>query len=354
MEYIKKHGFKIAWMQLLGLIAFGLIYLGTYVVAFLIMLAVGASEALMAESLSDVDQLGVGAILAMIVVYLGLWLAQLIVGVMSTGASYGSSIEAVFQNRSSISLYFHHAFHHLKQLTLQALIFYASFIPAVLIFIPLSLVFVESTPVLEIVGLGLLFLFIITYTLCAYAIMAFAPIMVIKEGKTAWESIKHSAMLWKRAFGKCFASVLKAFLTALGIVLGYGLILLILTAVTAISFDNDISGLGTMSMIFLVLFGVFFVIFIGPFAMTSAYLILVGQYKEHLRPILFPEPAPLDEESQEQPKPEPAEMTPVEVKQDKVKPDEVKPAEGDPAEVEPSSNESEQKEQHRDSTNDKE
>ncbi|MFC7442924.1 hypothetical protein [Laceyella putida] len=289
MEHIKTHGFKLAWMQLLGMIVFGAIYAGISLAFSLLMVAVGASESLFADPLEDPAQLGSGTLIASIIAYLCMFLAQLVVGAMSTGASYGAGIEAVFQNRSSLDLYFHHAFHHIKRLTFLTLIVSALFIPAVMIAAIIFIVFAESAPDLEAVGLGLFIFILALYALFVYAVTIFAPIMIIKEKSTAWQSVKQSTKLWKRAFGKSFVTVLTAAVTALGIILGYGLILLILAVIMGVSFESGMSGLGTMSVIFLVIFGIFFFIFVGPFAGVSANLILASRYKDHLRPVLFPE-----------------------------------------------------------------
>ncbi|MFD1424639.1 hypothetical protein ACFQ4J_12940 [Laceyella tengchongensis] len=325
MEYIKKHGFKLAWIQLLGMIVLFVMYFGAMLVNYLISLALGLSNIMantnpfesttQLDTLESAAQMGTGLITLSIVLYLGLLAIELIIGAMSTGAIYGISIEAVFNNRVSLSLYFQHMFRHIKRLTLLSVTTFLLLVPVIITIVVFSAIAIANAPDFGGISLTLAILVTVLYSLFIIAITIFAPIMIIHEKKPVWESIKLSAKLWGRAFGKSFVTVLAAFFTSLLIIVGYLLLMLCFALLTGVSFGNGFNGLGSMSMIFLVIFWIFFFIFILPFASVSFYLILIGRYKKQLRPVLFPsekQEAPAEAQSGEE--------KPVEAQSDEEKP----------------------------------
>ncbi|PRZ15977.1 hypothetical protein CLV36_103203 [Laceyella sediminis] len=304
MEHIKKHGFKLAWIQLLGMIVLFVMYLGAMLVYYLISLALGLSN-IMANTnpFESAAQLGTGLITLSIVLYLGLLAVEMIIGAMSTGAIYGISIEAVFNNRVTLSLYFHHMFRHIKRLTLLSLTTFLLLVPFIIAIVVISVIAIANPHDVGAISLSLAILAFVVYSLFIIAITIFAPIMIIHEKKPVWESIKLSAKLWGRAFGRSLSAVLSAFFITLLIVLGYLLLMLCFALLTGVSFGNGLNGLGSMSMIFLVIFWIFFFIFILPLASVSFYLILIGRYKKRLRPVLFPaqkQEAPAEAQSGEE------------------------------------------------------
>jgi hypothetical protein len=313
MEYIKKYGFKLAWIQLLGMIVLFAMYLGAMLVNYLISLALGLSNIMantnpfesttQLDTLESAAQMGTGLIILSIVLYLGLLAIELIIGAMSTGAIYGISIEAVFNNRVSLSLYFQHMFRHIKRLTLLSLTTFLLLVPIIIAIVVISAIAVANPSDVSGITLSLSILAFVIYSLFIIAITIFAPIMIIHEKRPVWESIKLSAKLWSRSFGKSFVTVLAAFFTSSLIIVGYLLLVVCFALLTGVSFDNGLNGLGSMSMIFLVIFWIFFFIFILPLASVSYYLILIGRYKKRLRPVLFPaqkQEAPAEAQSGEE------------------------------------------------------
>lgn len=295
MQYIFRHGLMLTLANFLGSILFVMLYLVAYVfialVAFAFLAILGISTGGLEDPFANIgdESVGVVAGLTMILFYLVYFLLILLFNSLMLGGAYGSSIEAVFDNRSSLGTYFTAAFRYFWRLTGVQLVILLLSLPLILILI-IPLVIFETMGMSDNGGIILIWLlFAFVGSIIPWMLYLHAPILVIKENVGAWKSVSLSFRLCRKAFGTVLASSLAYMLTYLAILAVFVILLIILLlpfGLTLSELDSDaVSGVAVLLAVLLIL--IYY--FIGmPFSYASAHLVVVDRYKRLLRPLILP------------------------------------------------------------------
>lgn len=199
------------------------------------------------------------------------------VGIYSVflGGLYGSAIDAVFYDKSSISGYFKHIFRNTNAGKMFGL-----FLCFVLIIF--SVFFIISSIIKSMVVV-LLFTFIFWFIL-SLAFM-YTPLLVMKEGMGIWKSIKLSFKLLKEKPKKTMK-------TAFQMLLAYWPTLVPIILSIIFSYASVFGKYDVFAVVFVVTgWVIIFVIFLYllSIGIAKASLILTNCYKIHMRPVIFPD-----------------------------------------------------------------
>ncbi|MBA4494600.1 hypothetical protein ACFO25_12740 [Paenactinomyces guangxiensis] len=301
MNYIFRHGFKLTLANLLGgFIATTVSMLGFaffYLIIMILILGAAGVSAIGGGSLEDpfaaLENAGtgteIGLAIGLVIFYLISIIFSYLPYSMMFGGTYTSSIEAVYENRSSVGTYLNGAFRYLWKLTGLQLAY-------LLVSIPLLVVLVitaefseqggfEQSPVSGI----LLTLIFLLFTFIYVMMFLYSPIFIIKERTGIWKSISLSFSLIFKAFGHV---ILSGFLfIGIGILFCgiFGVFSFIVLALFGgIDVFTSNSEPGIVFILFAFLLGAIFFLFVLPFTWSASFLVFINYYKRKLRHRLFP------------------------------------------------------------------
>jgi hypothetical protein len=297
-ELLRRHGLMLWASFLVGSLAAGIIVgIAAVILGIIsvIVLFAGAADALssLQESLNpdspDLFAYGdeffspemIFPLLIIGLLFIGIFL--LYSGFTSAGTN-SIMQKTVFEDRSSIEIYFSQGFRYMFKMVGQQLLIFLLCLP---VWIPLILGIVlivyGSTAGSAGSFLGGLFLLLISIVLFVVLALAFmhAPVILVTENTGIWKSIALSFRLFKESFGQVFLSGLIVFLINLmfgGIMFVLGLIFVDPPA--ASSADISIGG----DLFFSLLRWI-----VSFFIQVLSLLAIFVRYRNLLRPRLFPE-----------------------------------------------------------------
>lgn len=291
MQSLFKHGLKLTFANFLGVLMniFFSFLLGGVFYFFVFLTVLGTVLGKGAHALSDTEQLndliGSVAMIPIIIIFVLYLLAVMVLQSMLIGGLYGSTIESVFENRSSIGTYFTYSFRNLWRLTaLQLLIFllgmpifiFVLFVNLLVVelfgegFIPLAIIFS--------IIIGFLFLTLFLHT----------PIFIIRLRTKVWKSIGYTFRL---LIHNPFRILLSGILFFGTIVLINGLYTLIVVTPAWLGYffmggSLSVEALQILLTIYSFLAGGFWLFLVLPFSGIVSLLLLIRHYRQHFHPIV--------------------------------------------------------------------
>lgn len=295
MKSLFKHSLKLTFANFLGILTYlilsFLLNIGFYALVILILLGTAGGLGLMAggiwfdlETIVSTAQIAFVPILFCFFIYL---LLSILLQSMLMGGLYGSVIESVYENRSSVGVYFKYSFRNLWRLTGLQLVIYLLGIPVYLgvffvnqLFTSLFSENLSFIPVVFSVVVGLLFMAIFLHT----------PIFIIKLRSKILRSIGLTFQLLKENFSGVLLSGLK-FYGVLILICGlYVAIILIPSIIGDVVLEKILAEDLSMALSSIYIFIAFFVGIFGilPFSITSALLMLVQNYRSHFHELVEP------------------------------------------------------------------
>lgn len=288
MQIALKHGLKLTLANFLGfLMNFALSFLLNLIFTVLILLlsivAAGGVGFFTGFSFTEeAYELIVGSmtIVPVIIVFVLYILLSVLINSMLIGGLYGSTIEAVYENRSSIQTYFRDAFRHMVRLTGWQLVVFLLAIPIIILFIVGMLLFKELfgevlvvIPILFAIVTGMLFLVLFIHS----------PIFIVKHRSKAWRSIALSFRLLRRRPLRVLLSGILSLGWALLIngiyILIFGSILFVIYLLLSVYLSEEIvqALLGFATLILLLIEGLVVI----PFSGVMSLSVLINHYKNH-------------------------------------------------------------------------
>jgi len=280
MHLIKKHGLKLSFANLLGILSYYIACIVSISVVFLIFMMFGLSTSLLnAENPAEIfDNPAVQGfmLILLLLYYLIAYILFFAFGSFLSAGLYGSAMDAAFRDQSSISSYFKNIFRHGRNMFLLYLGYLICFFPLIILFAIAS-----ATESNALILLSVLLGFILGIS------MLHTPIFLIHEGTGVWKSIGLSFHLLRKAPGKTLVSVLSLVFTTL-VVMVVTLVGIILIAPVLES--GLFSGAFQLILFIIGLVIVISSMFLGlPFAVSAGLLIVCDRYQRLLRPLIFPE-----------------------------------------------------------------
>lgn len=282
---LKRHGLKLSIANLLGYLFVNFVGAIVLMILFIIFLMLGILSALNSNFEFQFEELSIFQIILFAIGYFLFILVSVAISFFQFGGVYGSALDAVYNDYSSISSYFNNMFRYGWKMILLHLCIGIMFIP---LFIFLIIIASLLAFVSEVLGILVSFVFWIPFIIP----LLFAPLLVIKDGVGIWRSIGLSFKLFRLKPGKTLSTFGLMILGSLSFIIP--MLLSLLFSMPTYLGGEDAFAI-TMAIISL-LIGLF-ASFIGmPFALTASSLILSQRYKDVFRPLVFPETGQVDVE----------------------------------------------------------
>lgn len=293
MKLLLKHGMKLTVANLLGLLVYfflaSLLHVGYYVLIFVSVLGTVGGMKLFTDISLDGDQIDglVGSIVFVPVILFSLLyvLLSLVLQSMLIGGLYGSALESVFEDRSSISTYFKYLFRNFWRLTGLQLAILLLGLPIILCLVLGSALFVsvfgEDLLVLPIslsIIVGVLFITLFLHT----------PIFIIQLKEKIWRAIGLSFQLLKENPLRILLSGVIFFGTIL-IINGLFLVVVGLPALLGYLLLSEVVSLDVLeilSIIYTIMMGLIWGMIIVPFSGVCSILQTIDHYRKYFHPIV--------------------------------------------------------------------
>lgn len=292
-KLLLRHGMKLTFANLLGLLVYfflnSLLHIGYYVLIFVSVLGTVGGLRFFTDISLDGNQINsvVGSIVFVPVIIFSLLyvLLSLILQSMLIGGLYGSALESVFKDRSSIVTYFKYAFRNLLRLTGLQLAILLLGLPIILCLVLGSMLFVSAF------GEDLLVLpisFSIVVAVLFFTLFLHTPIFIIQLEAKVWRSIGLSFRLLK---GNSLRILLSGVIFFGTILLVNGLFLLIvglpsLLGYLLLSGVVSPSVLEIMSMIYTIIMGLIWGMIIVPLSGVCSILLMLDHYRKYFHKIV--------------------------------------------------------------------
>ena len=298
MMSLFKHGVKLTIYHFLGfLLNFVLSFLLTILFYILVLLTVvgtiGAiggvnlfTDYILNEKQFEAIVSSIAVVPFLIIIFLYV-LFVMILQSMLIGGLYGSTIESVYENRSSVRSYFAHSFRHIWRLTSVQL---AQFFIALPITLGLVL---GNVAVMEAFGEVFGFLSILVSLVIMMLILTVylhTPIFVVRLRTKVWRSIALTfRLLLVSPFRTFFACML--FLGTNILINGLYVLTVSVPAVLGYYLLEGVFAGGVLEVvlaIYLLIVILIWGLIIIPFTGTFSLLLLVRHYRQHFEPIVEP------------------------------------------------------------------
>lgn len=201
-----------------------------------------------------------------------------------SAGSFSMVNEAVLDGSTSMATFFNSGFRYwIRMFWLTCL----SLLLGLLVLIPVflidltSLLFDNSDVILIYLPIEII-MGVILLSLLGLSLL-FAPVIMTAENKGAWESIRLSINIFRKSFGKVFV-------TALGMIVAFGVPVIIFLGVifTLFIISEAAPELEVVTLIMLI--GVYILFYLSsPFLQAASILIASLRYKIYFRPMVVPE-----------------------------------------------------------------
>lgn len=281
LQLFKRHGLKLTLANLLGNIFYNAVFMVLGLILLILSIPFGITEHILADT--DPTELEFSIAIFLVLFYF-IFLVLLFVATFYYSAGiYGSALDVVYHDHSSINGFFKNMFKHGFKLVWLFLLISLLMIP---IFFILTII-VAIFSLLSFV-LGML-LYIFAWFLIMLAFM-YSPLLMIHDGLKAWDSIKLSVKIFRLKPGQTFATF--------GLSLLAYLIALVPFFISFLFFIPAIlGGDGVFSILLAVIGGLVLLIssFIAtPLSTACSSLVLCYRFKNFARPLIFPDEDPKD------------------------------------------------------------
>lgn len=298
MLSILKHGVKLTFANFLGiLLNFVLTFLATIgfylAIALVVFGTLGAVSGIQFFTDFDFDLNQFDAVagsivsIPIIIIFVLYMIVLTILQSMLIGGLYGSTIESVFENRSSIGTYFVYSFRNLWRLTgLQfAILLLGIPVFAVMFFgnLLFAQVFGEEyivIPIVLSVIIGLLF----------FTLFLHSPIFIVRLRVKVWRSI---GLAFRLLMENPFRVLLSGVIFFGTILLIHALYLLFvgLPALIGYYLLEGMISTGLLNLLFgtyVFVISLIWGLCISPFSGVMSMLLLIRHYRQHLHPLIEP------------------------------------------------------------------
>jgi hypothetical protein len=279
-EILKQHGLKMSGTNLLGwMITFAISTILGFIMQILYLAVFGVAAIGFGSEGPAMDAAGIGFFILLALIYLAFYLLLYLCNAFLISGSYSMVMEAVWKNRFQFSTYFHHGFAKLKPMIIQMLITCLFYIP--LLFLPLLLLILMGVGFEtgnEEFGVGMMFLLFLSWIPIAVLTLALlhAPIILIAEERSPWQSIKDSLHLFVHSFRTVFVTGL----IGLAYIIVPMMAFLLFVPLFILAEGND----AMMMVLLLFMFLSFFVsMLVFPGLQVAFQVTVVRRYKRYLR-----------------------------------------------------------------------